>query len=170
MKLINSDVIWKNIKFAPNYQVANIGLIRNKKTKKLISPHIVGAGYYSVGLYIKNKRVHKYIHRLVLATFYKSKDLDVNHKNGKKFDNRLSNLEYITKKQNMQHAVKLGLHKGPINPAKGEKNGSAKLNKNVVLKIREMRNRNFSYQEIANKYSISVSQVRRIVSNLSWKF
>ena len=62
-------------------------------------------------------------HRVVAQEFIGFSDKpDVNHKDGDKSNNAVSNLEWSTKKENMDHAIETGLW----NPA-GEGNGKAKL-------------------------------------------
>jgi hypothetical protein len=51
------------------------------------------------------------VHRLVLATFVKFSDMEINHIDGIKTNNHVSNLEYVSKSQNSQHANQLGLVK-----------------------------------------------------------
>lgn len=62
--------------------------------------------YQTVKLLDKYSNRHDYyIHRLVAETFLDwDPTLEVNHKNGKKNDNRVENLELVTRQENMKHA------------------------------------------------------------------
>ena len=37
--------IWKTITFATNYEVSNLGNVRNKKSGQILNPGISGQGY-----------------------------------------------------------------------------------------------------------------------------
>ena len=54
----------------------------------------------------------KYVHRLVGEYHIPNPNNlpEINHKNGIKSDNRVENLEWVTRQQNMNHAFELGLH------------------------------------------------------------
>jgi hypothetical protein len=107
---------WKLIPNTGNlYAVSSDGDIQSfyKKTPRLLKQKIDRAGYRVVTLSIDKKHVSKFVHRLVAEAFLDNpyNKEEVNHLNGEKTDNRLSNLEWATHTENMQHAYQIGLCK-----------------------------------------------------------
>ena len=62
------EEIWKPITEATNYEVSNLGRVRNTKTGKTFNPSPGGNGYKQVSLKIlaTNKDERRYVHRLVV--------------------------------------------------------------------------------------------------------
>lgn len=91
------------------YQVSNLGRVKSliKKGGKIIilKPSLNKRGYYYIGLCrgVNGKRIT--IHRLVCLTFVPNPENkpQVNHKNHIKTDNRVSNLEWVTNRENVTH-------------------------------------------------------------------
>ena len=113
--------IWKDIpNYEDYYQASNFGRIKSKdryvnsnikhndkalRKGKLLKLNIKKNGYLSVDLSKNNRPKTMSVHRIIAKTFLKnySDNLEVNHKNGIKTDNRLINLEMVTKSQNIIH-------------------------------------------------------------------
>ena len=80
-----------------------------------LTPRVNEKGYSVIGLMDTEGKVASYqVHRLVMSTFCPRPDmyeLEVDHIHGNKLDNRLSELRWVTHKENMQNAAKEGLTK-----------------------------------------------------------
>lgn len=117
--------IWKQIPNFPRYQVSSKGRVRIGVTVRygrkagtiLAQGHI--KGYPSVRLKTDtNPRKEYYVHALVLLAFVgpRPEGLQGRHLNGVKTDNRLKNLKYGTPLENIQDAIKHGVHVSTKSP------------------------------------------------------
>lgn len=118
--------VWKDIPgYNGAYQVSNHGnvfvresyvMLGGRRIRKV--PHFLmqsnnGNGYLLVTISYQRVRKNHYIHKLVASAFIENPygKPDVNHINGKKYDNRACNLEWSTKTENTQHAIRMELIK-----------------------------------------------------------
>lgn len=101
---------WKDIVGFTNYQVSDLGRVRNKTTGRILRTYS-GDRYLSVMLGNKNRSKRRSVHRLVAEAFMGEHDdnAQVNHINGNRHDNRLVNLEWSDASKNQIHAVQNGL-------------------------------------------------------------
>lgn len=98
---------WLTCKENDNYEVSELGDIRNKKTKRLLKPKLRKSnGYLEVQFYDEGKRTYHYIHRLVANNFIPNPEnkTQVNHKDEIKSNNYRFNLEWMTPKENTQYS------------------------------------------------------------------
>lgn len=97
------------------YEVSNLGKVRRLDgldarghhiKGRILSPRKSSNGYLQVQLSFGTSREYR-IHRLVAEAFLPNpkKKSDVNHINENKTDNRVENLEWATRKENMRHGT-----------------------------------------------------------------
>ena len=92
------------------------GIHKKRKLKQMVSKS--GKGYFVVNLYKDGKMKQKLVHRLIAEAFIPNPNgkIQINHKDGNTKNNSLDNLEWVTPKENSQHACDTGLstawHKG----------------------------------------------------------
>ena len=103
--------VWKQY-LDTQYEVSNLGNVRNKNTKVVLSQEDTGNGYLCVGLQM-DKGVYKKtrVHRMVAMAFLEFQRTEerneVDHINGNKSDNSVDNLRWCTHKENMNNPVTL---------------------------------------------------------------
>ena len=102
---------WSKINGFPNYSISDDGKVRNDNSGRLKKPIKSTDGYYSVDLYKDGKRTKAKIHRLVGQAYVENSDgkPQINHIDGNKANNDHRNLEWVTPKENMEHAIEHGL-------------------------------------------------------------
>lgn len=104
---------WKMINDFPDYEVSNLGNIRNIKTQKILKPYksyylkMPGYEKYKVKLYKDKKAYNRSIHQLVAKAFLEIpernpdgtlldlKTLQINHIDFNTSNNKVSNLEWV---------------------------------------------------------------------------
>ena len=170
--------IWKHIPGLENiYCASNLGRIKSIErkieilgsvTKKIftrkikeciLSPANHTSGYLFVNL--DRKHMGKPVHQLVALAFMgePKQNQEVLHTNGDKQDNRIENLRYGTREENM-HDIYF----------QGGKAGCGKLTLNEVNEIRDKLNNGITGNCLASEYFVSASTISRIKrkESFSW--
>ncbi len=179
------------------YEVSNLGSIRRAKpgistfVGRPVRPVGSPTGYMQVSL--SGSRL--YVHRVVTEAFLGPCPVGhvVNHKDMDKINNVLSNLEYITCKQNTAHALaRIDRKRGPRKPqpppkglatgdrhwthtnpekmARGDRMPHCKLTPDAVRDIRKRAQNGEKQIALAAEYGISVAQASRVVRGIRWTY
>ena len=89
--------------------VTTWGRVYNTETKQFLKPYSHYKGYLRVDLSNKDGKKHFKVHRLVAQAFIPNEEgkPQVNHKDGNKHNNSITNLEWVTNRENCDHAKAL---------------------------------------------------------------
>ena len=151
-----------------NYSISTEGEVRNNRTGKLLKQGPSTNGYARVSL--SNGRGNNpkilFPHRAVAEAFIPNPDKkpDVNHLNSNKMDPRKSNLEWVTPKENMEHAIRSGGWNSLETSRKANKVSVEKISKPVIVTDSEKVEREFpSISAASRELGIPHKGIRRVL-------
>lgn len=152
--------VWKSIEGYPKYEISSIGLIKSKYKNKFLSNKSYTGRY--VMCWLSNETNSKkmfLVHRLVAKAFIPNPENkpEVNHKNGIKTDNRVENLEWVTRSENEKHAI----INGKTYP-RGDNHYRSILKDSDVIKIRSFLKTGLTQSYIANQFGVTQSTISDI--------
>lgn len=148
------------------YSVCPAGHVRSHRNRKWLRVAVASHGYENVILFHDGRKKGMLVHRLVYAAHVGPVPprMDINHINGVKTDNRVGNLEVLTRKENMAHAVRIGIYS-----SKGEAHGGARLTDAGVLDILARRAKGERVKDIASIYGVRPSHVGSVLHGRAWR-
>jgi hypothetical protein len=151
------------------YSASDTGLIRRERPARgtqagrVLSQQPHPRGYRQATVWVDNRPQQVLVHRLVADAWFGPCPAghEVNHLNLDKTDNRPSNLEYVTRSENLLHRASAGI-------GRGERNGSTVLTEAAVRAIRAEHSSGLGYKRLADKHGVSWGAVRDVVKRRSW--
>lgn len=172
--------LWKTIDiFDKTHQISNFGRVKSlpkkvryvkkngdeffrQTSEKIMTQTVNKSGYVYVSFRNKNQTKTIAIHRLVAKYFILNKEnkKQVNHIDGNKQNNHFSNLEWVTPKENMAHAIKENLM------IKGENHYKSFFKKEDVLFIRSSKKTD---KELGDYFGVDYRMIWQIRKFKTWK-
>lgn len=148
-------------------KISNSGKLFSLYSNRILKPSEHKDGYLIQGLHKNGEIKYHLIHRLVATAFLPNPDHfpDVNHKDLNKKNNSVENLEWCSRKQNLDHAKRNGKSVG-FKP--GERHG-CKLTEDDVREIRRRLNEGISCAQLAKEYKVSDTTIYLIRDYEMWK-
>lgn len=170
---------WRPLRgYRSEYQISNHGRVKRLSRtiickngmpkplpERILTPQFNSNGYLWHQFPGKIKKDFRFVHRMVAEAFVENPQSKpfVNHKSGIKTENDASNLEWVTRQENISHAFDTGLMSHA-----GEKNSQSKLTRAAVILIRKDRVSGMRVIDIAIKHRISRRRVYDVVNNRCW--
>lgn len=163
--------------YPTRYSVNKEGVVRDRETEGVVSEN--RGHYITLKLWVPEIKPDAPIniskHRLMASIFipvpreylnvgYTPDSLLPNHKDGNKFNNDLSNLEWVTPRGNMKHAMDTGLCK-----YLGEHSHLAKTSEADIIRVCELLEEGLPIKKISEMTGVGEKIIRHVFSGESWK-
>ena len=150
------------IKGSKGYYIREDGNVRSPKRESL-KPKLTNSGYRFIYIKINGDFKAMYLHRLVSEYFIKNDNpeetFQVNHIDSDKLNNHYTNLEWVTPKQNIRHAMENGF----------DPRCAAKLSQEDVLRVCSLLQEGFRDCDISRLSGISSDTIYMVRSGNEWQ-
>jgi hypothetical protein len=163
---------WKSvIGYDGWYEVSNQGRVRRIKAGqgtwpgRILKQRLDKNGYNCLELFCNGQGCWVKVHRLVAMAFLglPTKGQEVNHKNGIKADNRVENLEWLTRSENHIHRSRI------LGIGQGETNGQAKLTNSDIVSIKKLLvEQTLNGKQIGELFGVSKGAINHIKKGRTW--
>jgi hypothetical protein len=170
---------WKKvIGYEDLFLISDHGNLFSLRTNKILTSSISKTGYVLISTKIGGRNgTNKCfrLHREVAKCFVENVNnfIEVNHIDGNKINNHYSNLEWVTPKENMQHALRNGLMEHNIvSKKKASYNSRALLEEDVeyIRKNYIKSDKNFGSRALGRKYGVDKNRILEIVKFITYKY
>lgn len=160
---VAQDVIegeeWRPVPPFPMYDASTLGRIRNREQGHILQFWTNRYGYSQVLLSRDGQKKQVSVHRAVAEAFLgPAGGMTVNHRDGNKLHNAITNLEYMTNAENIEHASINGFLRGPV-----ERISEAK-----AREICELLHAGRRTGEIAIQLDVTLEVVKKIRRRKTW--
>lgn len=173
------EIRYEDIPGYPGYRVGSDGTVWSKHSRfghgsreewRPLKQTLKSNGYFVVGLRKESEQRMRgkvdvlYVHRLVLRIFVGPcpKGMEVLHGDGDSKNNRIENLRYGTRQENVDDCLRHGTR------PKGSRSGSSRLHEEDIPIIRKLHRRGFTMKKIANFYEVGDETIRAIILGRTW--
>jgi DNA-binding XRE family transcriptional regulator len=162
-------MIIKPILNYPDYLITKDGQVWSRISKRWLKARDNYRGYLQIAL--GRKGIRK-IHQLVLETYVglRPEGMECRHLNGNRKDNRLENLKWGTRSENMQDAVRHGTCH-PCLGKFGDRHHRSKIsNKDRQKILKQYIEGLLSQRELGNLYNVSKHTIWCLTNGKTWPF
>ena len=170
-ELSKENEVWKLIPNCSNYFISNLGRVYlintkypNGKLKENNDFTIDKDGYYRVNYKTDDGKFNfDTVHRIVAKAFLENNDKNktqVNHIDANRLNNKVSNLEWCTPKENVYHSYQYGNRKKCLEVPRISKLTAYQISQIPVLR------QYYSLKKISDLYNIPYTSIKNIVIKL----
>lgn len=131
------------------------GQIHNRRGKPIGKP--CADGYVRIAGHYAHRAIWEAVFGPIPA------GMEINHINGNRADNRLHNLEVVTRRENISHAIRLGRIKC------GEDAPNAKLSADRVREARKRVAAGEPKRRVATEFGVDPKTLRDAIARVTWR-
>lgn len=174
----NTQEIWKPVRRFPRYEVSSLGRVRSwgnhqgglRSEPRLLTPTLGRSPkYYSISFYDRHtgRMKTESVHRVVLETFFGEapRGYQAGHLDGNSHNNTLSNLAWVTPKENAKHRY------AHARQPEGEASNFSKATEEKVRAIRQLKQAHpeWNVSALARIFGISRNCISDILLGKTWR-